>query len=136
MPISSREKRNKNMISNEMMNKERIFPYLQRYFSLGISNCEHQTTCKWTYHFLPTTSNLVWCYMLGRTANLVACCCAKFETGQIFSPVQTDATLSTNNSQHCWRNNMQQGAQSDATCIIQRCLELLANNVSSVFTGL
>ena len=38
--------------------------------------------------------------------------------------------------QRCWRNNMQQGAQSDATCNIQRCLELLANNVSSVFTGL
>ena len=34
--------------------------------------------------------------------NGVACCCAKFETGQTFSPVQTDATLLAYNSQHCW----------------------------------
>ena len=27
---------------------------------------------------------------------------AKFETGQTFSPVQTDATLLAYNSQHCW----------------------------------
>ena len=30
------------------------------------------------------------------------------------------------------RNNMQQGVQTDATCNIQQCLELLANNVASV----
>ena len=34
--------------------------------------------------------------------DVVACCCAKFETGQTFSPVQTDATLLAYNSQHCW----------------------------------
>ena len=33
-------------------------------------------------------------------------------------------------------NNMQQGVQTDATCNIQQCLELLANNVVFVFTGL
>ena len=33
------------------------------------------------------------------------------------------------------RNNMQQGVQTDATCNIQQCWELLANNVTSVCTG-
>ena len=33
-------------------------------------------------------------------------------------------------------NNMQQGAQTDATCEIQQCWKLLANNVASVCTGL
>ena len=33
-------------------------------------------------------------------------------------------------------NNMQQGVQMDATCNIQQCRELLANNVVSVGTGL
>ena len=93
-----------------MMSKERICPYLQRYFSLGISNCGHKATSKRTHHFWPTTPNIVGCYMLLPIAHPVRCCCAKFETGQAFSPVQTDAT---------WLNNMQQGAQSDATCSIQ-----------------
>ena len=33
------------------------------------------------------------------------------------------------------RNNMQQGVQTDATCNIQQCWELLANSVASVCTG-
>ena len=33
-------------------------------------------------------------------------------------------------------NNMQQGVQTDATCNIQQCWELLVNNVASVCTGL
>ena len=33
--------------------------------------------------------------------DVVACCCAKFETGQPFSYVQTDATTS-NNVGSCW----------------------------------
>ena len=32
--------------------------------------------------------------------------------------------------------NMQQGVQTDATCNIQQCWELLANNVASICTGL
>ena len=40
--------------------------------------------------------------MLRPFAHPVACCCAKFETGQTFSPVQTDVTLLAYNSQHCW----------------------------------
>ena len=31
---------------------------------------------------------------------------------------------------------MQQGVQTDATCNIQQCWELLANNAASVCTGL
>ena len=34
------------------------------------------------------------------------------------------------------RNNMQQEVQTDTTCNIQQCWELLANNVASVCTGL
>ena len=34
------------------------------------------------------------------------------------------------------RKNMQQGVQTDATCNIQQCWELLANKVESVCTGL
>ena len=34
--------------------------------------------------------------------NVVACCCAKFETGDTFSPVQMDATLLANNSKNYW----------------------------------
>ena len=34
------------------------------------------------------------------------------------------------------RNNMQQGVQTDATCNIQQCWELLPNNIASVCTGL
>ena len=33
-------------------------------------------------------------------------------------------------------NNMQQGVQTDVTCNIQQCWELLANNVGSFCTGL
>ena len=33
-------------------------------------------------------------------------------------------------------NNMQQGVQTDITCNIQQCWELLANNVGSISTGL
>ena len=68
--------------------------------------------------------------------------------------VQTDPTLlryasAITEQKKCWellaekfdrfqtlRNNMQQGVQTDATCNIQQCWELLANNVASVCTGL
>ena len=32
----------------------------------------------------------------------VGCCCAKFETGQTFNPVEMDATLLAYNSQYRW----------------------------------
>ena len=68
--------------------------------------------------------------------------------------VQTDPTLlryapAITEQKKCWellaekcgrfqtlRNNMQQGVQTDATCNIQQCWELLANNIASVCTGL
>ena len=45
-----------------------------------------------------------------------------------------------NNSQHCWPNNVSATTpnntqQTDATCNIQRCWELLANYVASVWPG-
>ena len=64
--------------------------------------------------------------------------------------VQTDPTLlryasAITEQKKCWelltekfdrfqtlRNNMQQGVQTDGTCNIQKCWELLANNVASV----
>ena len=69
------------------------------------------------------------------------------------SAVQTDPTLlrfasAIMEQKKCWellaekfdqfqtlRNNMQQGVQTDATCDIQQCWELVANNVASVCTG-
>ena len=68
--------------------------------------------------------------------------------------VQTDPTLlryasAITEQRKCWEllaekfdrfqtllNNIQQGVQTDATCIIQQCWELLANNVASVCAGL
>ena len=68
--------------------------------------------------------------------------------------VQTDPTLlryasAITEQKKCWelfaekfdrfqtlRNNMQQHVQTDTTCNIQRCWELLANNVASVCAGL
>ena len=71
--------------------------------------------------------------------------------------VQTDPTLlryasAITEQKKCWeflpekfdrfqtlRNNIQQheqGVQTDATCNIQQCWELSANNVASVCTGL
>ena len=37
-------------------------------------------------HCWPTTSNIGGCYMLRPFAHPVACCCAKFETGQTLQP--------------------------------------------------
>ena len=66
--------------------------------------------------------------------------------------VQTDPTLlryapPITEQKKCWEllaekfdrfqtsdNNMQQGVQTDATCNIQQCWELLVNNVASVCT--
>ena len=42
--------------------------------------------CKRTQHCWLTTPNIVGCYMLRPFAHPVACCWAKFETGQTFQP--------------------------------------------------
>ena len=54
--------------------------------------CMPKAACKRTQHcwMLHVASVCTPCCML---LDVVACCCAKFETGQTFSPVQTDATL-------------------------------------------
>ena len=86
----------------------------------------NKATCKRTQQCWPATSNIVGCYTLRPFAHVVGSvvgsCCAKFETGQTFSYVQTDATtliiivghqcctctlLNTcialyNLTQHCW----------------------------------
>ena len=51
---------------------------------------------------LSTLLDVTCCVRLHTLLHVVGCCCAKFETGQTFSPVQTDATLLAYNSQHCW----------------------------------
>ena len=50
----------------------------------------------------PTLLDVTCCVRLHTLLHVVGCCCAKFETGQTFRPVQTDATLLAYNSQHCW----------------------------------
>ena len=42
---------------------------------------------------LQTLLDVTCCVRLHTLLHVVGCCCAKFETGQTFSPVQTDATL-------------------------------------------
>ena len=54
------------------------------------SNCE--TPHKRMQHSWATTPNTVGCYMLRPVAHPVACCCAKFETGQTFE--QTTPNIS------------------------------------------
>ena len=51
---------------------------------------------------LPTLLDVTCCVRLHTLLHVVGCCCAKFETGQTFRPVQTDATLLAYNSRHCW----------------------------------
>ena len=46
----------------------------------------YHASCKQMHHCWPTTHNIVGCYMLRPLAHPVACCCAKFETGQDFEP--------------------------------------------------
>ena len=60
--------------------------------SLLTNNSQH-------YWMLHVASVCIPCCLL---LDVVARCCAKFETGQTLSPVQMDATLLAYNSQHCW----------------------------------
>ena len=50
---------------------------------------------------IPTMLDVTRCVCVHTLLHVVGCCRAKFDTGQTFSPVQTDATLLANNSQHC-----------------------------------
>ena len=56
-------------------------------------------------HCLKPSANgndIVGCYILCPFAHPVACCCAKFETGQTFSYVQMDTTTPNIVGQKCW----------------------------------
>ena len=59
--------------------------------------------------------------------NKVGSCCVRFHEAKHRAGFKRCATT---------RNNMQLGVQTDATCSIQQCCELLANNVAFVCTGL
>ena len=75
-----------------------------------------EASCKRTQHCWSTTPNIVGCYMLRPFAHPVACCCAKFETGQTFQPTTPNISFvpwSPKHSatmldpfvqlfQHCW----------------------------------
>ena len=47
---------------------------------------DNKAAGKQTQHWCATTPSIVGCYMLHPFVHPVACCCAKFETGQTFQP--------------------------------------------------
>ena len=55
-------------------------------FKVHSIKVDSQAQCKRTQHCSPSTPSIVGCYMLRPFAHPVACCCAKFETGQTFQP--------------------------------------------------
>ena len=57
-------------------------------------------------------------------------CCVRLHVAKRLTGIKLCAT--TPNNTH----NIQQGVQTDSTCNIQQCWQLLANNVASVCTGL
>ena len=67
----------------------------------------------------PTTRNIVGPNMLSPFAwnhNNVGTCCVQFETGQTFRPIQTDATLLTNNTQCCWAQHVESVCMEPQQC--------------------
>ena len=70
----------------------KLFAPFKRTQPLLAYNSQH---C-WMLHVASVCTS---CCML---LDVVACCCAKFETDQTFRPEQTDATLLAYNSEHCW----------------------------------
>ena len=75
---------------------------------------------------------------VGRAVQTIQHCCAtlrrsrnKRNVGSCWLKSLTSFKLCATTS-----NRMQQGVQTDATCNIQQCWELLANNVPSVCSGL
>ena len=67
-------------------------------------------------------------------SNIVALCFGDHGTKEMLGVVGWKVWLVSNFArQHATTsNNMQQGVQTDATCYIQQCWELLVNNVASV----
>ena len=57
-----------------------------------LTGLDCKAPCKRMQQCWPTTANIVGCYMLRPFSHPVACCCAKFETGETLTYVQMDAT--------------------------------------------
>ena len=74
---------------------------------------------------------------VGRAVQRIQHCCATLRRSRNKTNVGSCWLKSLTGFKLCatTRNNMQQGVQTDATCNIQQCWELLANNVASVCTG-
>ena len=84
---------------------------------------------------LASNSQLCWmlhvasvCTPCCMSLDVVACCCAKFETGQPFSYVQTDATTS-NNVGSCWPKVLHPFAQGFKLLREELYLHILYNNL-------
>ena len=96
--------------------------------------------CKRTQHCWPTTPNTVGpnnvvtcCFRLHRTTSmlaLVGTCCVQFETGQTFRPMQTDATLLANNTQHFWAQHVASVCMEPQQC--WHLLTLIASSLKPV----
>ena len=81
-----------------------LVPYFESHFNAFFK----ETTCKRTQHCWPTTPKIAGFYILRpfctpccMLLHAVRSCCAKFETGQTFSSLQTDA-ITANNAGSCW----------------------------------
>ena len=84
-----------------------------------------------------TTPNIVGPTMLGVVASVLAVLCKRMQRlprmfgAAVLSAKDTGFKLCATTP-----NNMQTDMQTNATCNIQQCLELLGNNVATVCTGL
>ena len=93
--------------------------------------------CEWMQQLLTMLTHLQFIVRKIRPIRLQHCCATlrrsrnKRNVGSCWLKSLTGFKLWATTS-----NNMQQGVQTDATCNIQQCWELLANIVASVFTGL
>ena len=74
------------------------------------------------------------CVNICRVFRLIGIFCWLFNLGYVQTAQQLPTMLRPFSRFQTLRNKMQQGVQTDATCNIQQCWELLANNVASVCT--
>ena len=106
--------------------------------SLSLTIREFKAACKRTQQ-LPTLLRACWQWCANGCNNSQQCWDLQCIVGRI-QPISLckPCVMSVRGPKLCatTRNNMQQGVQTDATCNIQQCWELLANDVASVCTGL
>ena len=92
----------------------------RRWARRNVCSLQAKAACKRIQHCCATLRR-------SRNKRNVGSCWLKRLTGfKLFATTRNNLTS----------NNMQQGVQTDATCNIQQCWELLANNTASVCTGL